>query len=447
MRIDAMEETARRAVQTALAAGADTVEAAVVDSEQFDTTVRSGGIETLTESRSSRIALSVSVNRRKASVTSSDLSRESIARLVAGSVELARLMDEDEFFGLPDPADLGETPAELDLVDDSIARLPADEKIARARRLEETAIGMDDRVITDGASFTSGLESVAFANSLDFCGSQTQTFAAMSLSLAAGDAGGGGENTGKRQSSYWYTAGTHLDDLESIEEVAGRAVERTIRKLGGRKPATCEVPVVFDPITATAFLSHIASAVGGGNIYRKSSFLVDRLGERIAAPGVTIVEDPLLPRRLGSRLFDSEGVRTRKTVVVAGGVLETYLMSVYQARKLGLKTTGSAGGHSNIYMEPGERSPEEIIAGIGRGLYLTSLFGPGANWSTGDFSQGGQGLWIEDGRLAYPVNEFTIAGTFDGILGGIAAIADDLVWRKPVAAPTFMVDAMTVSGT
>jgi len=381
-------------------------------------------------------------------VNSSDLSPDSIDRLAASAVALARLMDADEFFGLPDPGELGAAGADLDLVDPAIDGLSAEEKIARARELEQTGLGLDARVAPEGSSVSTGRECVVFANSLDFLGSFERTHASMSLSLVASDDGGGsGENTGKRQSSYWYTVGTHLGDLESIEEVARTAVERTVRKLGARKPATCEVPVLFDPVTATAFISHVSSAASGGSIYRKSSFLVDRLGDRIASPTVTIVEDPHLPRRTGSRPFDGEGVRTRRTPVVSAGLLEHYLLDSYGARKLGLATTGNAGGVSNLFMEPGTRKPEEIVARIERGLLLTSLFGPGANWSTGDFSQGAQGVWIEDGRLAYPVNEFTIAGTFEGIMKGIVEVADDLSWRGAVASPTFLVEKMTVSGT
>lgn len=434
-------------VEKARAGGADTAEAILRESTEFSVTVREGDIEQLTESRSSRLLIAVSSEKRLSTVTTSDLSPASIELLIAEGIELAGVMDRDGYFDLPDPDELGRIEDDLEIFDPKTICLPTDRKIAMAMELERTALGMDGRIIPDGASFSNEIKTIAFANSLGFCDGHTRTLNSLEIACAARDTEGTGGNTGKKQSSYWYSAATHIDRLEPIEEVAGQAVSRTLRKLGARKPATCEVPVVFDPLMAGKFVQSIAGAVGGGSIYRKSSFLVDRRGRRVAPSILTIIDDPLLTGGLASRPFDGEGVISRKTVVIENGVLKSYLMDSYQARKLGLATTGNSGGSSNFYMAPGESSPGEIISGVPDGLYLTNLFGPGANWSTGDFSQGGQGIWIENGELSYPVNEFTIAGSFSRILEGIVGIGNDLSWRSEYAAPTFLVERMTISGT
>ncbi len=447
MPLDEMKQLVVDVTGAARSSGADTAEAALTENTEFYVTVRMGGIEQIIESRSSRLLVTVSRDKRMATVTSSDLSPSSINRLITDGIEMACVMDPDEYFGLPSPDEQGRIGDDLGIFDPEIVSLQTDRKIAIATDLERTALKMDDRIIPDGAAFASGVKRIAFANSQGFCDGYSRTVNSIELSCAVQDEEGRAGNPGKKQSSYWFSAATHLGGLESIEEVAEKAVSRTLRKLGAVKPGTREVPVVFDPLTATDFVEWIARAVRGGNIYRKSSFLVDRRGKRVGSPLLTIVDDPSLTGRLGSRPFDAEGVTSRKTVVIDGGILENYLLDSYEARKLGLRTTGSAGGSSNFYMAPGASTPEEIIASVAEGLYLTNLFGPGANWSTGDFSQGGQGVWIENGRLSHAVNEFTIASTFPQILTGIVMVANDLSWRKPYAAPTFKVERMTISGT
>ncbi|MDD3643654.1 MAG: TldD/PmbA family protein [Candidatus Krumholzibacteria bacterium] len=434
-------------VERALAAGARTAEVSVVRETEFSVLVREGRIESLVESGSRRIGIGLSVDKRTSHVTSTDLSGESIGRLVRDGVELARIMDRDEYAGLPEPEELGSAGADLGIYDERTASLTARERIDAAMDLERTALGLDRRIISDGASCSTSILARAFANSLGFCEAYRSSGSSLVVSLAAEDRPASGENTGKKKSSWWYSTAVSFDGLDPVEAVAGRAVERTLRKLGAIRPRTCEAPVVFDPVTARDFVRWIAAAAGGGSIYRKSSFLVDMLGKRVGSPLVTIVDDPLLPGRPGSRPFDREGVRPRRTEVVTGGVLESYLLSSYQARKLSLATTGHAGGPSNIHLEAGESDPGDIIASVGEGLYLTSLSGPGANWSTGDFSQGAQGIWIRGGRLAEAVDGFTVTGTFPRMLAGIVMVGSDLEWRGAVNAPTFKVDSMTISGT
>ncbi|UCF04463.1 MAG: TldD/PmbA family protein [bacterium] len=447
MTIDEMKVLADRTVKHAVTSGAETAEVGVIENTEFEATVRNGSIETLLESVSNHIMIQVSVDKRKATVTSSDLSETSIEWLIGEAIELAHVMDPDLFFDLPDPEELGSVEGELKVYDPETLSLPTERKIQIALDLERAACSLDRRIISNGATFSNDVKSKVIANSLGFCDGYRKTSNLILLSCAAEDKPKSGENTGKKQSSFWYSAAPSFEALEPIEHVAGTAVSRTLEKLGAVRPKTCEVPVVFDPHTAAVFLEAVASAVDGGNIYRKSSFLVDKLDQLIGSPAVTIIDDASLAGKLGTRPFDEEGVRSRRTIVMAKGRLKSYRMDSYQARKLDKKTTGNSGDTSNFYIEPGLYNRGEIIATVREGLFLTMLFGPGANWVTGDFSQGAQGIWIENGELAYPVDGFTITSTFLGMLDGIEMIANDLDWRRSTTSPTFKVKGMTISGT
>ncbi|HER43576.1 MAG TPA: TldD/PmbA family protein [Candidatus Eisenbacteria bacterium] len=447
MNLDEMKELAADTVEKARSLGADTAEVSLSDSREIEVSARKNRLETLTDSSSSGILITVSVDRRRTTVTSNELEPESIRALLSEALEICRFMSEDEFFGLPEAGELGYAAADLDIHDEAVAGMQADGMIRSALELERTACALDGRIIIDFAAVSNGAYREALANSIGFCEAFERTVCSIGLSCAVEDESPGGGNSGKKQSSYWISKATSLKSLESIEQVARAAVERTIRKLGAVKPKTCEAPVVFDPVTARGFLKHIAKAVNGGEIYRKSSFLVDMKGERIGSDLVNIYDDPLLPGRLGTRPFDLEGVRSRSTTVAEKGVLASYLMNSYQARKLGGRTTGNSGGSTNFYLAPGSSTPGSLVESIDEGLYLTTLIGPGANTATGDFSQGGQGIWISKGRLSHPVNEFTVAGTFQKILSGITMVADDIDWNKKVASPSFKVARMTISGT
>jgi PmbA protein len=442
-----LTDLAKRTVEKALAMGADSAELSILQDTEFSVTIRNGGIENLVESGSRRIGIDIFVDGRKGVVTSTDLSGESIERLLSEGIELASVMDSDEYAGLPDSEELGSTGGDLETFDEDLHSVSAKDKIDLAMKLEQSTLSLDERIISDGASCSTVTLRSVLANSLGFCESFDRTSSSISVSCAAEDSPDSGENKGKKQSSWWYSTSIFFHRLDQAEKVAGRAVERTLRKLGAVKPKTCEVPVVFDDVTSRQLLSYIANAVGGSSIYRKSSFLTDRLGDVIGSSLVTVIDDPLMKGQPGSRPFDGEGVRSRRKTVIESGKLVSYLLSSYQARKLGLKTTGNAGGPSNLYMVPGDRTPDEIVAEIDNGLFLTSMSGPGANWNTGDFSQGAQGIWIRDGKLAEPVSEFTITGNFEQMLSGITAVGSDLEWRGSINSPTLRIDSMTVSGT
>jgi len=433
-------------VETGLSNGADTVEVSLIETVDFDVLVRKSRVENLTESISRRVAITLSVDKRRATLSSSDLSEESIRSLVMEGIELCSIMDRDEFFDLPDPDELGAAWENLEIFDENSLHVDPTKKIELATDVEKAALRLDGRIISDGGFFSSSVQKIVIANSMGFCEGYRRTLNSVGVSCAVDEIKKEGHNIGKKQSSYWYSTSIFFDRLDPVESIAEKAVERTIRKLGAVKPRTRKVPVVFDNITASEFLSYIASAVNGGRIYRKESFLVDMLDRRIASDQVTVIDDPLLPAKLGSRPFDSEGVRSRKNTVLEKGVLKTYLLSSYQARKLAMKTTGNSGGASNFYMVPGKHDPDEIISSVDEGLYLTFLSGPGANIVTGDFSRGAQGIWIRKGRLAEPVDEFTITGTFQEMLKNITMVANDIDWKRKITAPTMRIDEMTVSG-
>jgi PmbA protein len=255
---------------------------------------------------------------------------------------------------------------------------------------------------------------------------------------------------------YWFSSARHVSQLESPGDIGRKAAERVIRRLGSRKIPTQKAPIVFEPRVARSLLGHIFDAINGDAIYRRASFLLDRLGEQVAARHVNVVDDATIPGLFGSSPYDDEGVPSRRTVVIENGVLKSYFLNSYTARKLGMRTTGHASrgitgnasiGHGNLYMEKGKLTVQELFRQTGSGLYVTELMGFGVNAVTGDYSRGASGLWIENGELAYPVSEVTIAGNLKDMLMNIEAVADDLEFRGSVACPTLVVGGMTISGT
>jgi PmbA protein len=257
------------------------------------------------------------------------------------------------------------------------------------------------------------------------------------------------------QRDYWYSSARTLGRLDSPESVGAKAAQRTLRRLGARKIASTSVPLVFDSETARSLLDNIFDAVNGDAIYRQSSFLEGKLGQKIAAENITVVDDGTMPGGFGTSPFDGEGVPSRRTVVIEKGVLKSYLLNTYTAKKLGLKTTGNAArslagtpsiGYGNFFLEKGTRTPEQIIGDIKQGLYVVDLIGFGVNLVTGDFSRGATGIWIENGELTYPVEEITVAGNLKEMLNNISEIGNDLEFRSAIAAPTLRIDGMTIAG-
>ncbi len=336
----------------------------------------------------------------------------------------------------------------LQLSSDDIARLTPAERIDMAQRAEAAALRFDPRITnSDGASFGSYLGRHVFANSRGFAGEYATSYCSMGCVPVA--------KTGDHmERDYWYSTSRSAAGLETPEEIGRNAAERTVRRLGAVKVATQKVPIVFEPRVARTLVNNLFEAVEGRSIYRQSSFLMGKLGEVVASAETTLIDDGTMPGLFGTHPFDDEGVATRRTAVIAKGVLVSYLLNTYSARKLGMKTTGNASrgltgnagvGHGNLHLEPGKRTPEEMIAGIPNGLYVAELIGSGVNIATGDYSRGATGLWIENGKLSYPVSEITIAGTLPEMLAHLEP-ANDLEFRGSVASPTLLVGEMTVGG-
>jgi PmbA protein len=432
--------------------GASAADAVLVDSDARDVRVRGSEIEHVTQARSRTLGLRAFVRApgglRVALGSTTDLSAEAVARVVDDAVELAGATAPDPAAGLPGDGFATDLP-ELDLVAPEDRSVPLEARIADARRAEAAARGVDPRITnSEGSEAGSVFSRVAFGNSEGFLGEYESAHHGLFAMPVASEGGA-------MQTDYWLTTARALERLAPPEAVGRRAAERALRRLGSRRVATCRVPVVFEAITARSLLGHLAGCVTGGALYRKTSFLAGRLGETIAAPQVTVVDDGRLRGGLASRPFDGEGLATRRTLVIERGVLRSWLLDGYSARKLGLAPTGSAsrsaGGSpaasaSNFWLEPGASSLEEMIAGTERGLLVTWLFGHGFNPVTGDFSRGAAGLWIEDGRLAFPVHEVTIAGNLLEMLASIDAIGREVEWLGAVASPPLRVAQMTVAG-
>jgi len=445
-----LREIASDVVSRAMKAGATAAEAVVREGSEFSTLVRLGQVETLKESGSRALGLRVFIGQRAASTYSSDFSQEGIERLVKGALELARVTSEDPFAGLPDPSQIGSLSGDLKLYYEDVYSLPPEERIDYARRAETAALGVDSRIKnSDGGAFDASAGRRVLANSLGFVGDYQRSYCSIAAVPIAQDA------NGAMQRDYWYSSARTLARLDSPEAVGKKAAERTLRRLGARKIASTRVPLVFDSETARSLLESIFEAVNGDAIYRQSSFLAGKLGEKIAAENITVVDDSTIPGGFGTSPFDGEGIPSRRTVVIEKGVLKSYLLNTYTAKKLGLQTTGNAAralagnpgiGYGNLFLEKGAPTAHQIIADIKQGLYVVDLLGFGVNLVTGDYSRGATGIWIENGELTYPVEEITVAGNLKEMLNNIVEIGSDLEFRGAVAAPTLRIDGMTIAG-
>jgi PmbA protein len=444
-------------VEQARRGGATDSECTILEGSEFSVTVRMREVEQLKEAGSRAAGIRVLIGQRAGSAYTSDLTTEGLDRMVASALANAQLTTDDPHAGLPDAQEFGQLTGDLNLYSDSIDSLDAARKIEYAKRTEAAALDFDPRIInSEGGSFESGVGARYFANSRGFAGSYRTSNCSLVAVPVARDAGSNGDGPGRMERDYWYTSARNPDQLDSPESVGRIAAERTLRRLGARKVPTQKAAVVFEPRMAQRLIGEIFGAVSGDSVYRNASFLAGKLGERIASENVTIIDDGTIPGLWGTSPFDDEGVPSRRTVVVEKGVLKSYLLNTYTARKLGLKTTGNASralsgapsvGNGNFYLEPGALTAEAILRQAGTGLYVTEMLGHGVNIVNGDFSQGAAGLWIENGELAYPVAEVTIASTLQAMLNSIVAIGNDLEWRTSVAAPTILIEEMTISGS
>jgi len=439
--VDMLREAGRR--------GATAADAFVVENQSFSAQVRLGQVDTVKHAREQHLALRVFVGKSVAAASTADLSRESVSRLVGEAVSLARITSPDELSGLPDASELARAVAPLDLSDPTGHDLAPEAKIDLARRCEAAALETDARITnSEGGDFSDRRARYAYASSHGFCEEyETSSFSISASPVAVQD--------GEMQRDSWYHVSRKRARLDAPEQVGRIAARRAVRRLGARRVKTVEVPVIFDPETAATLVRHIASAASGPSLYRSASFLVDKLGERIASPLVEIVDDGTIPGALGSRPFDGEGLPVRKTILVDKGVLTSYLLDTYSGRKLGMASThhavrdgsGVSVSTTNLYLAAGDSDPGELVRSVRQGLYVTELIGFGVNGVTGDYSRGAVGLWIDNGELAYPVEEITVAGNLIEMWKSVEAVGNDLVFRDRTSAPTLLIGRMVVAGS
>jgi PmbA protein len=457
-----LKQLASEVLAKALKAGATDAEAVVHEGDEFSALVRLGQVETLKESGSRAVGLRVFIasgnSQRTASTSSSDFSNESIARLVDGAVTLARITSEDPFAGLPEAHEFGKLDGDLHLYFDDVNEMPPAERIEIARRTEAAAMAYDTRIQNSGGGdFDTATSHKIMMNSRGFVGEYRRSYCGFSASPIAQDEKG-------MQRNYWFSNARTVTKLENPEEIGQEAARRTLKRLGARQVKTQKAPVIFSPEIARSIMGSIFEAANGDSIYRNASFFSGMLGEKVAGENITVVDDGTLIFRdengdgiggFGTRPFDGEGLPTRRTVLVERGVLKNYVMNTYTARKLGMKSTGNASrglagnpgiGAGNFFLEAGTLTPEEIIGDVKNGLYVTETMGFGVNLVTGDYSQGASGMWIENGEIAYPVEEITIAGNLKDMYKNIVAIGNDLVFRGASAAPTIRVEGMMIAG-
>ncbi len=451
---------AQEVLDRALKAGATDAEAVAYEGEEFSALVRLGQVETLQESGSRAIGLRVFNGLRTASTSSSDLSQDGLARLVEGAIALSKITSEDPFAGLPEAGEFGQLAGNLGLYFEDVNHQPPAERIEIARRCEAAAMAYDTRIQNSGGGdFDTATSHKVMVNSRGFTGEQRRSYCGFSAAPIAID------EKGKMQRNYWYSSARTTRLLESPEEIGIKAAQRTLRRMGARPVKTQRVPVVFSPEIARSIMGNVFEAANGDSIYRHASFFDGMLGERVAGDNITVIDDGTLVfpdadgravGGFGTSAFDGEGLPTRRTVLIEKGILKNYVTNTYTARKLGLKSTGNASrglagapgiGAGNFFLEPGECTPEALIADVKQGLYVTETMGFGVNLVTGDYSQGASGLWIENGELTFPVEEITIAGNLKDMYRNISAIASDLKFRSASAAPTIRIEGMTIAGS
>lgn len=450
--LNRMLELGSDVVARAQKQGASVAECVVQEGAHLSAKVRLGEPELVEEAASRSVGLRVMLGQKVAVTYTSDLTPQGLARLVEDAVELAQLSQPDPFAGPPAPELLSKRSEhkDLDLFDPAVDLVDGAEAIRRARAAERAALDYDPRVTnTDGATFTRISGGSALVTSGGFAGATRGTSASVVVNPVIDDEGG------KKRSGYYWSSRRHLAQLESDEAVGKEAARRTLQKLGARKVESQEVPVIFDQDSARAILGLISSCINGGAVWRRSTYLVDRIDTQVASELITVVDDPTIPRGPGSRSYDGEGLLARKSTIIEKGRLLSYQLDTYSGKKLNLPSTanasrGSSGGvgisGSNFHILAGSQTPEEIVRSTKKGLLVTNMMGFGFNAVTGDFSRGASGFWVENGQITFPVSEVTISLNLDQLLKRIDAVGNDLDLKTSVASPTLRVSSMTLAG-
>lgn len=431
-------EVVERALALARRRGATAAEAGVSFSSGLSVTVRLGEVETVEYQRDRSLGVTVYAGQRKGSASTADLSPSAVGETVAKALSIASFTAEDRFAGLPDAGLMARDLPDLDLFHPWDIEAP--EAIELARRCEAAGLAVDARIRnSEGASVATHRNLRVFGNSHGFVGGYPSTSHSVSCVVV-------GQADGEMQRDYWYTAARDWRALDDAEEVGRQAAQKALRRLGAGKLATRRAPVLFTPELARGLIGHFVGAISGGAQYRRSSFLLDAAGETIFPAEISLVERPHLRGALGSAPFDGEGVATRDRDLVQDGVLQGYLLDAYSARKLGLTTTGNAGGVHNLLVQGATLESQALLRRLGTGLLVTEMMGQGVNVVTGDYSRGAAGFWVEDGAASRPVHEITVAGNLRDMYRGIIALGDDVDRRGAIHCGSLLVGEMTIAG-
>ncbi|MEJ2528702.1 MAG: metalloprotease PmbA [Gammaproteobacteria bacterium] len=437
-RQDKLQQLVDNLLAEAKKQGATSAEAAVSSDSGLAVTVRMGDVETIVHTRDNGLGISVYFGQRKGSASTSDLSPQAVIDTVKAACSIARYTSEDECTGLADPELMAKEIPDLDLYHPW--PIEVNTAIELGKQCEAAALSYAAQINnSEGASLTSHSGLQVYGNSHGFIGGYPSSRHSLSCSVIAQDDQG-------MQRDYWYTSGRAADDLEAAETVGHMAGKRALARLGSRKIGTREAPILFQADMAVGLMRSLVSAISGSALYRQSSFLLDHLGKQIFPEFVRIHEDPLLRRGLASAPFDSEGVATQARDIVDQGILQSYILSSYSARKLGMQTTGNAGGVRNLAIQPGELDLPGMLQRMGTGLLVTELMGHGTNMVTGDYSRGAAGFWVENGEIQHPVEEITIAGNLKQMFRKLVAVGNDIDQRYSVRTGSWLIESMTIAG-
>ena len=436
--IEQLNAMVREVLSLAKQRGATASEASVSYGEGLSVSVRMGEVETLEFNRDRAMGVTVYIGQSKGSASTSDWSKKALAESVDAACSIARYTSEDEFAGLADVDRLAGDIPDLDLYHPW--DLQAEQAIQMATTCEQAARDEDERITnSDGATVSTYQGLSVYGNSNDFIGGYAGTRHSISCAVIADDDKG-------MQRDYWYDVSRDSSQLLSAEAIGKTAAQRTVRRLNGKRLGTRTSAVLYVPELARGFMGHFSGAIRGSRLYRKSSFLLDKLDKQVFPDFVNIVERPHILQALGSAPFDSEGVQTADKDIISNGILGSYILSSYSARKLGMQTTGNAGGVHNMCIEPGQYDFEQLVKNMGTGLIVTELMGHGINYVTGDYSRGASGFWVEGGEIQYPVDEITIAGNLSDMFMNIQELGKDIDTRGSIRCGSILVDGMTIAG-
>ncbi|MGN6094205.1 MAG: metalloprotease PmbA [Luteibacter jiangsuensis] len=435
--LDRLAELAEETIRRARAAGASQAEVSASIDVGLNVNVRLGVVETVERPRDRGFSLTVYFGGRKGSASTADLNPDSIQATIDQACAIARFTEEDPASGLADAERMATSFPDLDLWHPW--DLDVDDAIALGRDIEDAGRAVAGITNSDGASVNAGQSVSVYANSHGFVGRERGTRHSLSVALIAGDDDG-------MQRDYWYDSVRHAGDFMGAADIGRKAAERTLARLGARRLGTRQAPVLFAPEVARSLLGHLLGAVSGGSLYRRSSFLVDHVGKQILPSWFRIDEKPLIPRGHGSSVFDAEGVATVDSPLVVDGVLQRYILGSYSARKLGLSSTGNAGGVHNLFVKTGDDDFAGMLRKLGTGLLVTEVMGQGVSIVTGDYSRGASGFWVENGQITYPVEEITIAANLRDMYANLVAVGSDVDRRSHVLTGSWLVEKMTIAG-